>query len=80
MERQPSGLKHLPVVRLISAERLRVGCKVWWALFALLAGFSDVRLEGAQYQAGNLVIAMENAVLVFVIVGCSKLPINIPLE
>ena len=34
---------------------------VWWALFALFAGFSGVRLEGAQYLAGNLVIAMENA-------------------
>ena len=43
-----SGLKHLPVVRLISAKHLRVGCKgsfmilVWWAVFALSAGCSDV--------------------------------------
>ena len=53
---------------------------VWWALIALFAGFLDVRLEGAQYQAGNLVIAIENAMFVFVIVGCSKLPIHMPFE
>ena len=36
------------------------------------------RLEGAQYHAGNLVIVMKTAAFVFAIVGCSKLPIDMP--
>ena len=39
-----------------------------------------VRLDGAQYQAGNLVLGIENVVFVLVIFGCSKLPIHMPLE
>ena len=46
--KKKSGLKHLPVVRLISAERLRMGCngsfmiQVWWAVSAQFAGYSNV--------------------------------------
>jgi hypothetical protein len=47
------GLKHLPVVDCNGSFMILV----WWALFALFAGYPKcVRLDGAQYQAGNLVI------------------------
>ena len=37
-------------------------------------------LDGAQYHAGDLVIACETALFVFVIIGCFKLPLRIALE
>ena len=37
-------------------------------------------LDGAQYHAGDLVIAWETALFVFVIIGCFKLPLRIALE
>ena len=37
-------------------------------------------LDGAEYHAGDLVIAWETALFVFVIIGCFKLPLRIALE
>ena len=37
-------------------------------------------LDGAQYHVGDLVIAWETALFVFVIIGCFKLPLRIALE
>ena len=37
-------------------------------------------LDGAQYHAGDLVIACETALFVFVIIGCFKLPLRIASE
>jgi hypothetical protein len=37
-------------------------------------------LDGAQYHAGDLVIAWETALIGFVIIGCCKLRLRIAFE